>query len=846
MQRERRALAAAAAAGRSSTFTGGSLGQEVLPPPRLKELPAEREHPAPEAPIQPSSQTGRRKGVRSGKLQDLQDSPQMTQLRAMVRKDFEALQHFLDAITEADPELMERIAKNKEEFFEILLQTDEKDIPPPPKPQRSPIEDEADKSEDSRSVTSRQAKDPEAEAYRQLLKQKRRVEKAFTSTTRAPHPLASLHSPYSCAVCKDTKNLMLCGACKCVRFCSRDHQRKFWPRHQNVCGFLAGCRGGLLTEVSGKDWVKSGFPKILDVWSRSRESEPIAWEIDQLIYLPRCHSCGKVPATLACEQCQSIGYCSEACRSGDAEHKTSWQCQQVRLSSLVAHAMNKGGGGIAFEARQCSQPLDKTVYEKGWQAYVKFADISSGGTSFMELAPLAQQVIIDSLSYPLSVLEGLFRAGKPLEELMAGKKNLEAHILSPTGFDLADMMKYEEWLHRAGSQVSSLELHFIGCQAPLAEKEFSRAFDLSTKLCPRCREKGKAMRFHLHRCPVAKWLEPAMSSEAGKPAFRVAYSPVFGETAGCEGLEDWGLALERIAASFDAIPLIVTESVLLAVQQDTAVAKKHGLRTRVRPDISNFSSPLALPDENSSRKDNPTGLLVWNMSFAVFEAPDAEAQAEAEDGSSSDEESETDEDTETQEGMVQNVTDPCVASPTDLPHTDRVPLPEDDPGEIQFSLKGPWNFDGTRFEDISYCFEANPSSGSFAVSLDVRCLPSDRVGTYRSPLTSRDELTMSGYMFYIDQDERWVFWIGNGTRWVAVQGPGICLGEWTKLESVIDSDREEVRFYVDGSLASKKTGASCVPNICRPLRLGAGRSESSVARFFFQGDIRKVTVRSLP
>eukprot|EP00913_Durusdinium_trenchii_P007489 g7039.t1 len=88
--------------------------------------------------------------------------------------------------------------------------------------------------------------------------------------------------------------------------------------------------GGLLQQVAGKKWVQEALPEVVDVWTRSRGQHPEPWELEQLVHLPHCRVCSKAPATLLCEICSQVAYCSKA-GSDEWEVRTAEPGREDRL-----------------------------------------------------------------------------------------------------------------------------------------------------------------------------------------------------------------------------------------------------------------------------------------------------------------------------------------------------------------------------------------------------------------------------------------------------------------------------------------------------------------------------------
>ena len=94
-----------------------------------------------------------------------------------------------------------------------------------------------------------------------------------------------------------------------------------------------------------------------------------------------------------------------------------------------------------------------------------------------------------------------------------------------------------------------------------------------------------------------------------------------------------------------------------------------------------------------------------------------------------------------------------------------------------------------------------------------------------------------GYVLYAAPDNTWQLWTGAG-GWNVVYGPSIVLNQWTHLVGTYDGTT--LRLYVNGALVSSNT-VTYTPNTTRPLRVAAGRTESS-AQYLLPGRVDEVAV----
>ncbi len=166
-------------------------------------------------------------------------------------------------------------------------------------------------------------------------------------------------------------------------------------------------------------------------------------------------------------------------------------------------------------------------------------------------------------------------------------------------------------------------------------------------------------------------------------------------------------------------------------------------------------------------------------------------------------------------------------------------------GNVRFGVPGAFTNDpdaaiyfdgssGTRI-DVPYAPALNPASFSFECWARV----TGGAGTYRSPLTSRDDLPTRGYICYAASNDRWEFLTGTGgDSWDTISGPPVVPGQWTHLVGTFDGTNKS--FYVNGQVVGVAQ-PTLLPNTSKPLRIGAGATENDGA-FFFSGGVDEVAI----
>ena len=150
-------------------------------------------------------------------------------------------------------------------------------------------------------------------------------------------------------------------------------------------------------------------------------------------------------------------------------------------------------------------------------------------------------------------------------------------------------------------------------------------------------------------------------------------------------------------------------------------------------------------------------------------------------------------------------------------------------------LRSALEFDGADdYVEIPYQQALNPDQ--FTISCWVKVTSGQ--GSYRSPITSRDDSPIGGYILYAGEDNKWQAWIGDGSSYQTVVGPDVAMNQWTHVAATYDDST--LFLYVNGEQVGNLP-TSFAANNNRPLRIGAGATERP-ANYLFNGQIDDVRI----
>ena len=140
----------------------------------------------------------------------------------------------------------------------------------------------------------------------------------------------------------------------------------------------------------------------------------------------------------------------------------------------------------------------------------------------------------------------------------------------------------------------------------------------------------------------------------------------------------------------------------------------------------------------------------------------------------------------------------------------------------------------SQFMEVPFAAALNPS----VFSVEAWVYPTGGAGSFRSVLTSRDT-PVRGLSLYASDSNTWQAWLGTGASYLKLLGPAVAMNAWTHL--VVTYNGSTASLYVNGSLAAS-TGLAYSPNTVRPMRIGAGRTESAGGDYMLPGRIDEVAL----
>ncbi|XP_025829389.1 uncharacterized protein LOC112904183 [Agrilus planipennis] len=115
-----------------------------------------------------------------------------------------------------------------------------------------------------------------------------------------------------CHVCKERINVKHCKKCKCVGYCSKEHQKLDWLMHKSICTAISLTRDSFNNKkiFSFQSWIEHRL-KLHSKWRNILKRELLSYENQIWMFLPVCSICYSEDITVVCSECLNVYFCSK-------------------------------------------------------------------------------------------------------------------------------------------------------------------------------------------------------------------------------------------------------------------------------------------------------------------------------------------------------------------------------------------------------------------------------------------------------------------------------------------------------------------------------------------------------
>eukprot|EP00052_Salpingoeca_macrocollata_P023442 m.205937 g.205937 ORF g.205937 m.205937 type:complete len:598 (+) comp22029_c0_seq5:2577-4370(+) len=279
-------------------------------------------------------------------------------------------------------------------------------------------------------------------------------------------------APAACQVCfqtQDTAAILRCSGCKCVAYCSKEHQKDDWARHKNACKFMQQCRNGALandftTSVqSALEWDKRAQRLVtaLEITAEARRFDVHPCDRDMILFMRHCECCFHQTAAdlVECPSCLMASFCrTHTQQEIDAKHKSD--CNDFLLHLRMIRFHLKGDSQIT-PLPSTPPPCDlATLTADGWNKYIP---LRYPGDVVADTARVCAAQT--ALTLPLTVLHALkVLSHQPVDKI----PQLQVVVLGAADFEGANIVAFGELLLLLPA-LQRLEMHLVGPEASLPE-----------------------------------------------------------------------------------------------------------------------------------------------------------------------------------------------------------------------------------------------------------------------------------------------------------------------------------------------------------------------------------------
>lgn len=385
-----------------------------------------------------------------------------------------------------------------------------------------------------------------------------------------------------CHVCKiPSEQLKICGNCKTLAYCSKEHQKQDWKLHKDLCKVISS------TENDFSDFPVKTYEDFQTIryirctaW-QNRLNRPLENFENQMWMFPRvCAVCYSKDVKLDCKNCISVLYCS-------AEHQTNYRDMHRHYCDLLKLSIDFDIHQIVNEFKINNIMIDNIPGDVKTLPNNLFDLMNLYNKNLLEVEDRILRIKICDYGSPAANILFCLEQSGLLNECSLEKTSLTIHLV---GADIVEIswdwpVVFEMIFH----WIENLEtLNFILVGPDLDESLSTK--DVSTKLCSTCKEKRTSCTFH------SKMYHEVVN-ELDKPDMVVAFN------SGLHAYDEssWGESISFLTKEC-GIPLLLTAYTSKELQCDVDIVVKNSskeLKIIVEPQRNPFSCMRPMRDFNT-------------------------------------------------------------------------------------------------------------------------------------------------------------------------------------------------------------------------------------------------------
>jgi len=346
----------------------------------------------------------------------------------------------------------------------------------------------------------------------------------------------------ACIVCSRKsspgKAMKRCTRCKCVYYCSHDHQKKHWKEHKPICKYLstAADNAQLTSFFAGfkstdkNEWNTFRMNAVISC--EILLSAPLSMSEREIFLFPRaCRTCFTTKEEMYdCVECYCVSYCSIQHKDQNKLHHQT-MCRPLRLAMLADTYESKVGLGMPAIPSE----VDKVYMGTAPHISHFLPEPHHSNESEISKEELDYCFLTFQLSGPLTILNTMAKFRSHLTK----KKNLEIHIVGAAMFEILGLIKWEYLLHRL-PDVETINFHFVGPQLDEEDDEGGENQQKSSypavPNCDDCQSKHRSVIYCIHNMRYSHFKK---QSEYTEPDVVLVQNAGFSEFQDTEDTVGW-------------------------------------------------------------------------------------------------------------------------------------------------------------------------------------------------------------------------------------------------------------------------------------------------------------------